>query len=372
MKYSYTAIALAAFGLSSVFAAPTTYSVDGVKCVDSDLTCITKRGTPSGFKAPPTIVAGAAAGPKGILAGAAVVPRGVIAGAKAGPGGVIAGGEVGPRGLIAGAKAGPGGILVGAAAAPRDIPSTLDGLPSNPVLQSLPVIPGVVAKVEPIGKPIVEPIVDGALTVVGGIPVVGGVVGSLPRDVESWGSAGPPAGSPVVIIGGAVLTLKKLVATELLVISTILKSDVVESIVPTVEGALKKILAGLQAAVSTIVPCLAGKIVPLAIEEVHALITLLCELHTIISDIEATLVLLVDTVAADVLALLKPEITAVLAIVFPLISPVVSFAFSIAAIISDPEGLGNDVRTAAFGLTGIAGTLLSPVGSILGPLLKQI
>jgi len=70
----------------------------------------------------------------------------------------------------------------------------------------------------------------------------------------------------------------------------------------------------------------------------------------------------------DACALIKPEVIAVLALVMPLVSPVASFAFALAGTVVDANGEGNAIRTAAFDVTGVAGSLLSPVSGVLSQL----
>jgi hypothetical protein len=68
--------------------------------------------------------------------------------------------------------------------------------------------------------------------------------------------------------------------------------------------------------------------------------------------------------------LIAPEISAVLSLVLPLVAPVTGFAFSIAGSLAGSDGADNAIRTAATDVVGVAGGLLSPVGTVLSSLLK--
>lgn len=68
--------------------------------------------------------------------------------------------------------------------------------------------------------------------------------------------------------------------------------------VPSVQSTLGNIVLSLNNTVLTIVPAVTGTVIPLAIDEVEALIAVLGDVESIVSSIETTLVSLVDTVVA--------------------------------------------------------------------------
>jgi hypothetical protein len=80
-------------------------------------------------------------------------------------------------------------------------------------------------------------------------------------------------------------------------------SDVTTSVVPTVESSLVHIAIAINSTVLTVVPAVTGTAVPLAIEEVEALIAALGDIHTIVSSIETTLMSTVKAVTAGELLL---------------------------------------------------------------------
>lgn len=163
-------------------------------------------------------------------------------------------------------------------------------------------------------------------------------------------------------------------------------SDVTTSVAPQVESALASIAISLNNTILTIVPAVTGTVVPLAIDEVEALIAVLGDIHTIVSSIETILLSLVSTVKAgkylsqpihshrtdfnlDALVLVKPEISIVLSLVMPLVSPVTGFAFSVAGSVTGSQGTVSKLTTAATSVTGVAHGLLSPATGVVSTLM---
>ena len=64
------------------------------------------------------------------------------------------------------------------------------------------------------------------------------------------------------------------------------------------ESSLISIAVALNNTVLTIVPAVTGTVIPLAVDEVEALITALSDIHSIVSSIETTLMSTISTVKA--------------------------------------------------------------------------
>ena len=64
------------------------------------------------------------------------------------------------------------------------------------------------------------------------------------------------------------------------------------------ESSLVSIAVALNNTVLTIVPAVTGTVIPLAVDEVEALITALSDIHSIVSSIETTLMSTISTVKA--------------------------------------------------------------------------
>ena len=74
--------------------------------------------------------------------------------------------------------------------------------------------------------------------------------------------------------------------------------DVTAGVVPSVESTLVDLVLALNDTVSEIVPTVTGTVIPLAIDEVEALITVLGDVEDIVSSIESTLTSTVSAVTA--------------------------------------------------------------------------
>lgn len=73
-------------------------------------------------------------------------------------------------------------------------------------------------------------------------------------------------------------------------------SDVNSSIVPTVQSSLVNIVGAVNGTLSTVVPSVVGLVLPLAVGEVEAVISLVGEVEGLVTDIKTVLTNLVGSV----------------------------------------------------------------------------
>jgi hypothetical protein len=264
MQYSYSSVAIAAFGLSTVFAAPAQFLAK--KDLVSDVTSL-------------PIVSTIAADATPIVGG-------------------LAGSVVGDLESLPIAGSVVSSVVDDAVPVVASVASIVKR--AGVYIRQLSIVNGLVGGV----TSEVEPIVAGVESEVASLPVVGALV--------------PKAASPVDVIVAAVESLATSIVVDLSTISrsidplkisplihhtaTVVGTDVVDSVVPTVQTALSSIGATLNSTVLTIVPAVTGTVFPLVGGEVEALVSAISQVQTIVSDIEAALLPLVGSVAGGKLS----------------------------------------------------------------------
>lgn len=258
--------------------------------------------------------------------------------------------------------------------------------PASALIKALPVSSDVTVKLSPKGEGsecIDNP--DLSCITKKDVPIASPVIADVPSEVGSAievehvaapavdvvdGTSSIIKRSAVTTITGAVSTLKTSTTSDLTSIMTVVHSDVAGSIAPTIQTTLTSITNSLNSTILTIATAVTGSIAPVVPAEAEALIVALSDIQSIVSDIESTLKATVGGVVAETKSLIAPEISVVMSLVMPLVTPVAGFAFGVAGTLMGSDESANAIQTAATEVLGAAGSLLNPVGDVLGSLLK--